>query len=248
MNTLAQSLIIKTSPGQNTLQVGNSYITQATDQIIELTEHKSETGATMGIFVDDIRELRQQVRTSKKAVRTIVIIADAAKLRLEAQNALLKLLEEPREGLHFLLVTPHPEQLAPTILSRCQQVSAPPETAITLPEEKRARIQFMAAGNTAEENRLGSDDAYFEQQAKIFASAKQFLGGKKYQRITVISSVKESRDQALELIRATLIFANTVLRTRYSRATQQQIKALLEADTAIRKNGNVRLWLLKTVI
>lgn len=248
MNEPPQSLIVTTEHGQDMLEIGRSFATRKNDHIIELIEHKKENGTTVGVFVDDIRELRELVRTSKKNTRTIVIIADAAKLRIEAQNALLKLLEEPRDQLHFILVTPSPEQLSITILSRCQRVNATPATAVDIPREKKARIMFMAAGNQAEMNRLATDETYFNQQVALFEAAKTFLGAKKYQRITTIASVKDSREKALELLRATLIFGDTLLRRRYSATTQRQIKALLEADTAIRKNGNVRLWLLKTVL
>jgi DNA polymerase-3 subunit delta' len=40
----------------------------------------------------------------------------------EAANALLKTLEEPRPGVHFILTSERPESLLPTIRSRCQRV------------------------------------------------------------------------------------------------------------------------------
>lgn len=40
----------------------------------------------------------------------------------EAANALLKTLEEPRPGVHFILTSERPEALLPTIRSRCQRI------------------------------------------------------------------------------------------------------------------------------
>ncbi|MFW5920898.1 MAG: ATP-binding protein [Polyangiales bacterium] len=40
----------------------------------------------------------------------------------EAANALLKTLEEPRAGVHFVLLSERPDRLLPTIRSRCQSV------------------------------------------------------------------------------------------------------------------------------
>ncbi len=40
----------------------------------------------------------------------------------EGANALLKTLEEPRPGVHFLLLSERPDRLLPTIRSRCQRV------------------------------------------------------------------------------------------------------------------------------
>ena len=50
------------------------------------------------------------------------ILIDAEKMREEAANAFLKLLEEPPPQTVFLLTTSRPEQLLPTILSRCQRL------------------------------------------------------------------------------------------------------------------------------
>ncbi|MCB9708236.1 MAG: AAA family ATPase [Myxococcales bacterium] len=40
----------------------------------------------------------------------------------ESANALLKILEEPRQGIHFVLVTSRPRRLLSTIRSRCQSL------------------------------------------------------------------------------------------------------------------------------
>ena len=59
--------------------------------------------------------------------RRVVLIAPAQVLNRNAANALLKLLEEPPEGVIFLLVTTQLQRLLPTILSRCQHIFfAPP--------------------------------------------------------------------------------------------------------------------------
>lgn len=41
----------------------------------------------------------------------------------EGANAILKTLEEPRRGVHFVLLSSRPDRLLPTIRSRCQRVS-----------------------------------------------------------------------------------------------------------------------------
>ena len=70
------------------------------------------------------------------------VIADAEWLNEAAQNALLKLLEEPPEQTCLVLVTSSPAGLAATIRSRCQRVSlgAPSRVALrsdASPEEVR---------------------------------------------------------------------------------------------------------------
>lgn len=53
----------------------------------------------------------------------IIILWLPEKMRVEASNALLKILEEPWEKTMFLLVSEQSEKLLPTILSRCQEIS-----------------------------------------------------------------------------------------------------------------------------
>ncbi len=50
----------------------------------------------------------------------VFIITQAEKMSIEAANNLLKLLEEPPSQTIFILLTAQPEQLLPTVLSRCQ--------------------------------------------------------------------------------------------------------------------------------
>lgn len=52
----------------------------------------------------------------------IAIILDADKLRTDAANAFLKLLEEPGGNTVFILTTDRIDHILPTILSRCQQM------------------------------------------------------------------------------------------------------------------------------
>jgi DNA polymerase-3 subunit delta' len=56
----------------------------------------------------------------------IILISDAHLMNEEAQNALLKNLEEPPEGIIFILCTPFPNLLRETIRSRCWQISFQP--------------------------------------------------------------------------------------------------------------------------
>lgn len=55
----------------------------------------------------------------------VVIIHPAEALNTIAANALLKILEEPPQGVVFILVSHQPQRLLATILSRCHQVDMP---------------------------------------------------------------------------------------------------------------------------
>jgi DNA polymerase-3 subunit delta' len=82
--------------------------------------------------------------------RRVAVIADAEWLNLEAQNALLRTLEEPPPETSFVLVTASPSGLAATVRSRCQRVAfaaerAPAPDAPDAPESARALAARLAA-------------------------------------------------------------------------------------------------------
>ncbi len=76
------------------------------------------------ITVDQIREISADAYIlPNEADRKIYIINEAEKMNLSAQNASLKLLEEPPNGAVLLLCTDNPSALLPTVRSRCTEVN-----------------------------------------------------------------------------------------------------------------------------
>ncbi len=72
--------------------------------------------------IDEIRELRENVRyTPAKSRYKIFIIDEVHMLTREAFNALLKTLEEPPPHILFVFATTEPHKIPATILSRCQR-------------------------------------------------------------------------------------------------------------------------------
>lgn len=75
-----------------------------------------------------VKEIREQV-TSDAQIKPysseykIYIIDEAEKMTEEAQNALLKTIEEPPEYAIFLLLSTKREALLPTVLSRCVTIT-----------------------------------------------------------------------------------------------------------------------------
>lgn len=103
-----------------------------------------------------IEQVRQDIIQPMSLARgegqyKVNILIDAEKMREEAANAFLKLLEEPPPQTVFLLTTNRPEQLLSTILSRCQQLRFDPllpetiEQALVEREDKDPEAASMLA-------------------------------------------------------------------------------------------------------
>lgn len=71
--------------------------------------------------VDDARELRERADLSAQGERRVFVIATPL-MTAEAQNALLKTLEEPRGNALFFIIVPSPETLLATLRSRMQRI------------------------------------------------------------------------------------------------------------------------------
>jgi DNA polymerase-3 subunit gamma/tau len=80
-----------------------------------------EIDAASSRGIDDIRELREAVRTLPfRSQYKVYIIDEVHMLTKEAFNALLKTLEEPPLHVIFILATTEMHKLPDTIISRCQ--------------------------------------------------------------------------------------------------------------------------------
>ena len=85
----------------------------------EITPQKKQ------ISIDQIRELKGHIyQKPMKAKVKFVAVKDADLLTIEAQNALLKLLEEPPSHAVIVLATQRKQKLLPTIRSRAVEINA----------------------------------------------------------------------------------------------------------------------------
>lgn len=128
------------------------------------------------IKIDQVRRLVEFcARTAHHGGGRVALIAPAEALNRNAQNALLKTLEEPGEGLVLLLVSHQPSLLLPTIRSRCQQRHLPlppPRAALDwlTPQVGDSAPALLAAAGGAPLAALGLEEAEW------FGKREQLVG------------------------------------------------------------------------
>jgi DNA polymerase-3 subunit delta' len=92
----------------------------------ELRKREGETTSRQ-IRIDQVRELQEflAIGTHRGGLR-VIVVRPAEAMNVATANALLKSLEEPPSKSVFLLVSSAPDQLLPTVRSRCQRLAVAP--------------------------------------------------------------------------------------------------------------------------
>ncbi len=90
-----------------------------------------------GLFsIDTLREMIGIGHSAPfESIAKVFILEDAERMQPAAANAILKTLEEPALDATFILISRAPQEMIPTILSRCVQLSFQP-----VPEESIATL------------------------------------------------------------------------------------------------------------
>jgi len=104
------------------------------------------SGKARFIKVDDLREFLHKIQlTASAGPRKVGVVYEADRMQAPTSNALLKTLEEPPDGTTLFLLTTRPNDLLPTIRSRCFHLRLPAASAPLGDEEWRAwRTDYAA--------------------------------------------------------------------------------------------------------
>ena len=136
------------------------------------------------IGVDDVREQINDTIMIRpySSYYKIYIVDEAEKMTVQAQNALLKTIEEPPSYAVIILITTNQEAFLPTILSRCVQMKLKPLKDFTIKSyltqnlhiaEKDADIcAAFARGNLGKAIHLASSDEFKELFQKVMVLVK----------------------------------------------------------------------------
>lgn len=128
-----------------------------------------------GIKIDRIRELAYRASTtSYEGGNRIFILRDVEKLKKEAANALLKLIEEPEKG-DFFILTANNLNILPTIKSRAIFLKIKNKSAEELGVSQSEYNFFLGKGREIEEYKESSIDLDIgEPYGEIGNFIKQF--------------------------------------------------------------------------
>ena len=159
------------------------------------------------IPVEDIREMIRLcgVRSTEGNMH-VVLIFGAEKMTVQAQNCLLKTLEEPPSDTCMILVTDQPEILLPTVLSRCRMIRLKAwddDYVRKVLRERDISTKHIDAAVSASDGSVGkaleiaADDQYWELREEVM---KTFFSCSSRSEVIRISNAWKDRKQDADRI------------------------------------------------
>ena len=257
-----QSILLHGMHGVGLLTIAQALIGK---NLISLIEPKKSDGTiehSVGtISVDTIRALYTKTATKGMEPRYI-IIDDCDKMSIGAQNAFLKLLEEPPENIYFILTSHDLSQILPTIVSRVQlqfyyavsdtQLHDMLDGLRVHDSSKRTQLLYIAPGLPAEITRLVADTDTFEAQKRLTLDARDLISGDDTIKFSLLKNYGADRIIARALIRRSIELLERTIRTGSSISTQQdllrKLSQLLATEPYLQTNVSPRLQLLKLIV
>lgn len=166
--------------------------------IIRLTHEKPNT-----ISVDDIRaQINNDVGIKPySSPYKVYIVNEAEKMTVQAQNAILKTLEEPPEYAVILLLTSNLNSLLPTILSRCVVLNMKPVAdelvkkylmqQLQVPDYKAEVCVAFARGNIGKAKALASSEDFENVKSEALSLLKYIQDMEMHEIVMAIKKITE---------------------------------------------------------
>jgi len=181
-----------------------------------------EGGAGARSFhIDAIRSLRQDSSVlPNEANCKVYVLHNAQSMTVEAQNALLKLLEEPPDYVCLILTAPTGKKLLPTVISRVFTLSLGEAVEEALDREREEKIHGIA---------------------KKLAPA--LVADKAYARLEATAPLEGDKDLVREVLPATRRQLHAMLVKDSSKAQRLLglIEGIRELEGALERNANLNL-------
>ena len=223
-------------------------------------EYYGGDGSRRSFHIDTIRQLRQNAwLLPGEAPCRVCVLCGAENMTDQAQNALLKILEEPPEHTVFILTAENRAMLLPTILSRVQTIRLEPLTPAEIlpvlrercPDQPGEKLEWAAetADTIGQALALLADES-LQRHAQLAQRMLELLcNGSEYDLLTAVEPVSRKREDLLEvctqlrqLLTAELTRAASGGESRFStRRITRMLEALDDLLPRVQQNGNTLL-------
>ncbi|MCX6761411.1 MAG: hypothetical protein NTY33_00985 [Candidatus Moranbacteria bacterium] len=207
------------------------------------------------IKLEAIKRLQKEFSLTAYAENyRVAIIRSAQSLNLSAQNALLKILEEPPEKAVIILVAEDEKKLLPTIVSRCQikkfklLSEAELSEMVSLDFPNKAELIFWSLGRPGFLQNLLDNKTELEERREILKELQGLFSMRGNEKLFLAESFAKNTPVLLEKMDFWIILLRSVILGQKSFVTITPEKALkliekIEESKKIIEstNSNVRL-------
>ncbi len=210
------------------------------------------------IVIEQVRGLSSFVQLAvpgSQPIARVLCIFDAESMTREAQNALLKLLEEPSPRMAIILTSSSPRKLLPTIRSRLQTLRILP------PDEAKVLEHFASQGHDIESVKkalviangsLAKLKASLEGQdanEAILDLVKRILGAETFVRLSFVDTELKDKTKAKAFVDVLVITASASLHTSKQIGRWHKVlQSAVTAQKALAQNGNQKLVLTELML
>lgn len=174
----------------------------------QMHRSKAPKAKTDVIGIDDVRAIQDRLQETGEGAVRVCLIRSVERMRDEAANALLKILEEPPPGRVFLLTTQSLTGLLPTIISRARvlKFAAVPLKQISAllkdaSEDDRAFILHVCRGAPGTALALRRDPDLLRIEKQAHAQSVAFWAGRSvHDRLKILAPLHERGADAERLL------------------------------------------------
>ncbi len=215
---------------------------------------------TKGVLgINDVRSLTRFMQlktTGKAAIRRVAVVCDAHTMTIEAQNALLKIMEEPPADSVIILSAEGERSLLTTIYSRLHAVNLQPisfeEAKAVLPDinELELKKAYLLSGGNVGLLLALLDKSVEHPLVEAIGTAKSLLGETVYERLGRIDKLAKQKESCELLFDALSRIARAGLEQSVSSHKAQQVKRwhsirqqVYDAKSSLSANPNLKLLL-----
>ncbi len=194
-NTLSHAHLIVGRDGIGKSIIADIFVSKILDkplgkEHVDAIFYKSKK-ASMG--VSEVREIIEEVnKRPYEGNKKVIIIYNSEKLTIQAQNALLKTIEEPPVGVYIIMLSTNLESILDTIKSRCQIYKL-------TPLNNNEMIEFINLNYNLREDEVLSILAYSEG---IPGRALRFLNDENLKNIRtlIVDMLKDINNNNPEIV------------------------------------------------
>lgn len=215
--------------------------------------HVINRGDDRTIFIEKIRGLEHFLsRKVPGGAARVVIIEDAHLLTTEAQNALLKTLEEPPVNTTLILATAHEQALLSTIRSRSSTLTISRPTAEALTDYFQVlgydpttirQAELMSGGLPGLMAAMLTDNQA-HPLIQAAATARDIIQKTTFQRLAMVDALSKQREYSLDVLAILQQMAHVTMTSgKYTPTWQRILKVSYEAAEKLRGNAQPKLVL-----